>query len=204
MENFESLPLEKQNRIIEASLSMFGKLGYKKASSNDIATLAGISKGMIFHYFGNKKNLYMYLLEFAGNTIIRAMNQYDFTKTPDFFDRIIAGSNLEIAIMRKYPSMLLFLGSAFYETDKAVKDDLQNAFQQGEQIRNKFILSETDLSKFKDNVDPNLVINIIVRFTEGYINNKVLDTTFDLDKMMDEITSCLLLMKNNFYKETFL
>lgn len=204
MENFESLPLEKQNRIIEASLSMFGKLGYKKASSNDIATLAGISKGMIFHYFGSKKNLYLYLLDFAGNAISDAMNQYDFTETTDFFDRIIAGSNLKIAVMRKYPSLLLFLGNVFYETDTTVKDDIQKVFRQGELTRNNFILSETDLSKFKDNVDPNLVINIIVKFSEGYINGKVLDASFDLDQMMDEITSCLLLMKNNFYKERFL
>ena len=37
----------------------------KKASTDDIAAKAGISKGLLFYYFHNKKELYLYLLEYA-------------------------------------------------------------------------------------------------------------------------------------------
>lgn len=37
MERFLSLPLEKQNTIIDAALRTFGASGYKKASVSDIA-----------------------------------------------------------------------------------------------------------------------------------------------------------------------
>jgi len=56
LDKFFSLPNEKQKIIIDAALRTFGANGYKKASTNDIAFAAGVSKAMIFHYFGTKKN----------------------------------------------------------------------------------------------------------------------------------------------------
>lgn len=56
MEKFLSLPMEKRNLIIDAALKSFGLHGYKKASISDIASSAGISKAMMFHYFGTKKS----------------------------------------------------------------------------------------------------------------------------------------------------
>mgnify|MGYP001006429114 FL=1 len=49
---------QKRQRVIRASIEEFAK-GYEVASTNEIVRKAGISKGLLFHYFGNKKNLYM-------------------------------------------------------------------------------------------------------------------------------------------------
>ena len=52
MENkFLELPKEKQLRIINAGMEYFGQYGYKNAKTDDIATKAGISKGLLFYYF---------------------------------------------------------------------------------------------------------------------------------------------------------
>ena len=57
MENkFLELPKEKQLRIINAGMEYFGQYGYKNAKTDDIATKAGISKGLLSYYFKNKKN----------------------------------------------------------------------------------------------------------------------------------------------------
>jgi AcrR family transcriptional regulator len=60
MEKFFNLSTEKQQKIVDAALASFGANGYKKTSIRDIAAEAGISKAMIFHYFGTKKQLYLY------------------------------------------------------------------------------------------------------------------------------------------------
>lgn len=54
-EQFFHLPEEKQQAIINASLEVFATHEYKKASTDDIAAKAGISKGLLFYYFHNKK-----------------------------------------------------------------------------------------------------------------------------------------------------
>ncbi|AKA68808.1 TetR/AcrR family transcriptional regulator [Clostridium scatologenes] len=65
-ENFEKISEEKKNRIIKAALKEFAIKGYEEASTNNIVKEAGISKGMIFHYFENKKNLYLYILDYCS------------------------------------------------------------------------------------------------------------------------------------------
>ena len=46
---FQELSKEKQERIILAGMESFGKCGYKKALTDDIAKKAGISKGLLFY-----------------------------------------------------------------------------------------------------------------------------------------------------------
>ena len=64
-EKFFELPEEKKHKIINAGFEIFSKNTYKKASTEDIAARAGISKGLLFYYFHNKKALYMFLLDYA-------------------------------------------------------------------------------------------------------------------------------------------
>ena len=68
-EAFFALPEEKRQRILNAALEAFAKHEYKKASTDDIAAKAGISKGLLFYYFHNKKELYLYLLEYANEAV---------------------------------------------------------------------------------------------------------------------------------------
>ena len=58
MEKFFALSNEKQDTIRNAALACFAKYGYEKASINDIAAAAGISKASVFQYFGNKQTGY--------------------------------------------------------------------------------------------------------------------------------------------------
>lgn len=57
---FLSLDKEKQDRIINAAMKEFAQKGYDKASTNEMVKEAGISKGLLFHYFQNKKQLYFF------------------------------------------------------------------------------------------------------------------------------------------------
>lgn len=60
-DKFFNLPLEKQQRIINAAYKVFSQSSYKKAPMSEIADEGGISKALLFHYFTNKKELYFYL-----------------------------------------------------------------------------------------------------------------------------------------------
>ena len=64
-EQFFHLPEEKQQAIINASLEVFATHEYKRASTDDIAAKAGISKGLLFYYFHNKKSLYLYIYDYT-------------------------------------------------------------------------------------------------------------------------------------------
>lgn len=57
-----------RERIIGAARDEFSRVGYRSASTNRIVSAAGVSKGLLFSYFGTKKELYLTILmmELAG------------------------------------------------------------------------------------------------------------------------------------------
>lgn len=65
-EKFYTLSAEKQRAIINAGYRVFSQNSYKKSPMSEIADAAGISKSLLFHYFHNKRELYLVLLETCG------------------------------------------------------------------------------------------------------------------------------------------
>mgnify|MGYP000914953748 CR=1 FL=1 len=62
---FQSLKPEKQERILNAAIKEFAKKGYKNAVTDEIVKEANISKGALFHYFNNKRDLYLFLYDYS-------------------------------------------------------------------------------------------------------------------------------------------
>jgi TetR/AcrR family transcriptional regulator len=210
LEKFLSLPLEKQNVIIDAALKAFSNNGYKKTSVSDIATAAGISKAMVFHYFGTKKALYLYLIEVCGSTLMNEVGAKFDNSVTDFFDRILLASHIEIAVMTKHPAISSFLNSMYYESDDEVKAEIEAvlASKEGEEARSKIAFDGMDASKFKDGIDPKLVMKMLTWFAYGYINKSSVNARLNLEVYFEdlckEFDECIALLRNNFYKEEYL
>jgi AcrR family transcriptional regulator len=161
---------------------------------------------MIFHYFGTKKALYLYLLNYSGSIIVKEVNEnFDNTVT-DFFDRIRLSSNIELAVLKKHPALFTFIKSAYFETDEAVSDHVKALYlgSQGEEFRSKIAFNGTDTSKFKDGVDITLVMKMLVWQAEGFMNQFSRETELDMESFCDEYFQCMELLKKNLYKEEYL
>ena len=203
MEKFLKLTGEKQNIIIDAAIKCFGTNGYKKTSISDISTAAGISKAMIFHYFGTKKVLYIYLMDLCGNILMNEFDEkFDNTVT-DFFGRILLSTNIKVSIMKKHPEILSFLTSMYFEKDKEVKEEIKANLKKGEVFRSKITIDSIDDSKFKDGIDPKFVMKMFGWLTEGYISQLSSKLSLDSEALyqeFDEFNKCIDLFKSNFYK----
>lgn len=198
-----NLAAEKQKKIIDAALKSFGTNGYKKTSVSDIAAAAGISKAMVFHYFGTKKDLYLYLVNFSGNTIVNEIKEkFDNTIT-DFFERIRVASEIKVSAIKKHSSILEFLTSAYFENDEEVKEEIQDIFASGDDFRNQIAFEGTDYSKFKEGVDLKLLMKMLVWMGEGFGKQLSSHEEFDIEKLCAEFYECLDLLKDNFYKEEY-
>lgn len=56
-------PLDKKQRIMDAAIKLISEKGYHGATTALIAKEASVSQGIIFHYFGNKEELFFSLLK---------------------------------------------------------------------------------------------------------------------------------------------
>lgn len=205
MEKFLGLPIEKQNVIIDGALKAFATNGYKKTSVSDIASAAGISKAMVFYYFGTKKALYLYLIDLCGDIIMNEIDEKVDKTVTDFFDKIMLSANIKMSVMKKHAPILLFLANVYFETDEEVKDDIKAMLAKGDNFRNKIAFDGTDTSKFKAGIDPKLVMKMLVWLAEGYTSHMSnnMDTETNLDEFFKEYYECMKLIKNNFYKEEY-
>jgi AcrR family transcriptional regulator len=205
VEKFRNLPDEKQKVIIDAALTAFGTNGYKKTSVSDIANAAGISKAMVFHYFGTKKALYLFLMDYSAEAILKQINDKFDSTIPDFFDRILQSSRIKVEILKSHPAIPSFLNSVYFEEDKEVKGKTEVFFAryQRENLINKIAFEGMDASKFKDGIDPKLVFKMLTWLSYGYLN-KSNTINMDYGAVLKEFEECIYLLKNNFYKEQYL
>lgn len=196
--------------ILDAGFRCFGELGYKKASTADLAKAAGISKAMIFHYFGTKKEMYLYLVETAVKEVSQAIAQGKSDSSQDFFDKVIQMSRDKMAFLKKFPSLMSFLISVYEERDPEVIEELQGWQEQGDVTRKSLMLNGIDRAKFKDTVDPELTLELLIGYSMGMVGQLTADrngnvlTEEEMDVMLQKITACMKMLKVNFYKEEYL
>ena len=73
---------QKVTRILATATTAFGQQGFAKTKTDDIAATAGVSKGLIFHYFGNKQDLYLDTFKTAYHRIYDHMNPHKWQDAP--------------------------------------------------------------------------------------------------------------------------
>ncbi|WP_024347908.1 TetR/AcrR family transcriptional regulator [Lacrimispora indolis] len=203
MEKFKELSEEKQQPIIEAALKCFGRHGYKKASMGDIAQNSGVSKPMLFHYFGTKRDLYLYLSEYVRTVMIDAYKRSEINAYDDLFERIIAASRMKMGILEKYPNILKFIISMFEETDDAVTDITKKIMPESQRFSYDLVLKKEDAVKFKEGVNIDEVMRLMFLMAEGYAH-EISDERCGLGEITEEMERIMNMLKSNLYKEEYL
>jgi len=193
MRKFLSLPQEKQNRIVDAAMSLFGEVGYKKAYISEIAANAGISKALIFHYFGNKKGLYSYLVYYTGKIVMTEAQHERDTINKDFFDRAITTIKFRLALKSRYPAMNAFIDSVYNEDEPEVEDDINRLKAIATDMHSKVELSVSEAASLKDGVNPVDLVELIEKYTEGIVYSW--HTGSSMDNTITDVGKCLTMLK---------
>jgi AcrR family transcriptional regulator len=81
---------DRREQIIDAAMRAFSQKGYSRATNKDIAREAGITPGLIYHYFENKEALFKAIIEERSPLkLINSLPQQVFTMPPDVFLRFL-------------------------------------------------------------------------------------------------------------------
>ena len=208
-EVYEKLSAEKKEKIMLVCLEEFAEKGYEGASTNDIVNRAGISKGILFHYFGNKKNLYLYVLD---KMLDRAMDKFKIAysaATTDLFERISLSGMIKLRLSLEEPLAYKLIFGAFINIPKALADEVQNRVKKLYDMAMPMLFDELDLSKIRDGIDPNRATEIVLLFMEGfqakyieaYKNMRPEQVLMRIDKLSQESKEYMDILKKVFYKE---
>ncbi len=123
---FFDLHKEKQDRIINGSLKIICRYGYRHASTDEIVAEAGISKGLLFHYFISKKGLVRFLYDYSAHYVLDELRRCPLSSAEDYMGVQELLLRMEAGIMEIYPCMLLFLRQADGSDDPEVREALED------------------------------------------------------------------------------
>ncbi|MEW9096075.1 MAG: TetR/AcrR family transcriptional regulator [Clostridiaceae bacterium] len=202
---FLNLSREKQERILNAAMKEFAQKGFENASTNEIVKEAEISKGILFHYFKNKKQLFLFLYDYCVELNINEFYGKINLDERDLFVRLRQILSIKFELMNKHPEMFKFLEVAYMEDSINVKNELENINSKFTKSALNKIFEGIDISKFKDNIDVKKAINIIIwslqKFSEQEMERaKLTSKEIDYDKAFTEADEYIEIFKNNFYK----
>ena len=196
-DNFDKILPEKQQIVLNAALTCFGRSGYKRTAMSEIAIGAGISKASLFHYFNTKKELFIYLYRYACDEILAEM----VAGTEDLIECVRLGAQIKIRVMKKHPGMYDFLLSLVTETDGALLEELKQ-INNGKVERGMALLfCNVDWSRFREGLDRTTAMNLLSWVSEGCI--KKYSATKSWNELTAEIDRYMGIMKNVLYKEAY-
>ena len=157
---FFELPLEKQERIIKAAYMVFAHDNYKNASMSRIADAGGISKSLLFHYFQNKKDLYLYLWENVNRISCEIELKY-YKETTDFFEIMTRKILARCEFMRTAPDEYLFSIRALFVEPLEIREATGKSYKEVYEDAAGELLGSVDLSVFRPGIDVGMLLEEI-------------------------------------------
>lgn len=164
---FESLPEEKQARIREACIQEFVNHGYEQASTNRMTERAGISKGLLFHYFGSKGDLFLYLVDYVSGYFYDRFLAAPLETPGDIFDRITLWGLKKLQMFADNPLYYQFLMLAFLDRPKDLEGALAQRYQMLSERGYGLLLKDLDTSRFREDIDQAKAVEIILMTMDG-------------------------------------
>lgn len=198
-EKFFDIKTDKQERILNAAIKVFAINGYKKASTDVIVNEAGISKGLLFHYFTNKISLYEYIIDYSHKYVYFEMTNTVNKNEHDFFELVMTMEQVKMKVMKNYPFMIQFLNSLKYEHDPAAVRIIGNNIDVLERIYNG-VYKQSDNTKFLDYIVISRVVNMIKWMSDGFMRENMVNPDANIEEMMEEFSKYLKMIKAHFYR----
>lgn len=173
--SFIALDDAKQTRILNAAFREFGLYGYKKTSTEQIAKAAGISKGMIFHYFGSKRGLFEYLFDYTSAFIEHYLGdlQQDMDSM-DFIEQYRHATKIKLRAYTENPYVFEFFTTVYLQPENLdVSERVREVYEGTMQLRSDAlasIINSGNTKQFRADMDSGMIKKYIAWVMDGYSN----------------------------------
>ncbi len=187
MADFQELNEERREQIIVAALAVFAEKGYEQASTNVICKEAGVSKGLLFHYFENKKGLYLYILDRCITKYKQIIDRLLPKFSEDIVERIFQIMEMKIRIFAEDPMAYSIVINAFIDFPLDIREEIEARNNSMYEQYLPQLFAEVDYSVLKPGIDTQKTLELINLVTEGISDKyiRIYKETGDKKVLMD-------------------
>lgn len=193
-DKFFDLKKDKQDRMINAALKVFAMQGYKHASTDDIVKDAGVSKGLLFHYFESKLGVYEFVYEYSVRYMVLELSTTVSKDESNLFEIMKQMEFARMNVAKGYPYMQQFL-------NRSMTEDVGEALLATE---NKRAILEAEYERldaqiryigFPSGVDGRKLHKMLDFTIKGLMTERFMENSFHPEMMYCEIAEYLDMMK---------
>ncbi|MBA4495686.1 TetR/AcrR family transcriptional regulator [Paenactinomyces guangxiensis] len=188
---YQQIPEDKRDKVLQAAIKEFARCGYERASTNQIIQEANISKGLLFHYFKNKKNLFLATLDYCFNLLLNHMQPYMEEMSADFFERLLELGKAKMKMFLDHPLEYRILMIAFADAPAEIAEEIKQRYEQTEAISYSFMLRGIDHSKFRPEIDQEKAIQLVMLSLEAMRNQWLQRFQVNEDKGLSQFDDAL-------------
>lgn len=126
--------IEKKNKIIEAGYKLFSEVGYYGTNTAEIAKEAGVSTGIVYGYFQDKRDILISVLEIYITKVCDPLL--------NFFDTLSAPVDFEKTVQKVMDMMI-----STHKKNRKIHEALHSLSSDDETVNSKFIELEDLITK---------------------------------------------------------
>lgn len=159
---------DRREQIIDAAMYVFAQKGFTRATNKDIAREAGITPGLIYHYFENKEALLKAIIDGRSPlALINTLPPQALTLPPEVFLRYIIIQVLGILEDENFIQLIrVFLPEAVYDQD--LGSTLGSAMQQALSFLETYFQSKMDVGELRK-TDPSLIPQLLMGSVMAFV-----------------------------------
>ena len=182
--------IEKKGKIVEKGFELMCENGYFNTSTNDIAKYAGVSTGIIYQYFNDKKEIFIEGVKNYSDTIMFPLldilknNNLKFDNLGTLLDKLLDSFINKHTLSKKTHEEMMALSH--------LDEDIAQIFHDKEMVTTKKIVEVLEKNKIDSN---NLIekVHIIIGIVENYCHEIVYHkhTSLNYNFMKQEVINVI-------------
>jgi AcrR family transcriptional regulator len=153
-----------KERIIKAAFKIFTKKGYHESTMDDIAKEIGVSKGALYQYFKNKRELLNEIV-LSYHTMFRDVLRASFGKQ----DSATIAEEGSQALLEKYRlhHEMFFEVIAIAGHDEVIKQSLKNEYEKDIKLIEEYLLQKKQNGKLALKIEANTLAQLYIAVYVG-------------------------------------
>ncbi|MBC1434669.1 TetR/AcrR family transcriptional regulator [Listeria rocourtiae] len=199
---------DKKNKILKVAIGEFADHGYKAASTNRISEVAGVSKGLIFHYFGSKEKLYTTAVEYSVDL---AMQEVPVAEMPteDFIQGAIWSTKQKLNFSRKYPAVFKLIMQSYANPPASLAKRLHAYYTEMLQVQETYVNRVLEKVQLREGVayeDAHDVVRALFDYTimmaTDFIRDNPEATMDEMQPLVNKFMNMVAVVEYGMMRET--
>jgi len=203
-ETFFNLNEEKQEKIMRSAVHEFQGSGFENGNVGRIAKNAGVAKGSMYQYFENKKELFLYTVQWSMQLFIRKYGKTILPEGANIFDYFYESARQILFQLNDEKELAIFIQDVFLGKYSSLTDETLGVMTEA---ANEYALGLIAGGKKNGSIRKDIDDHILVLFMTGTsmkikedilkrVKNAGMDIVEDYEKYESDIKAMLELLKS--------